>query len=213
MESKNLSGNREDYLATLFLLSTKRNRAIRTKELADDMGVSNASVTEMVRKLSDEGFVEIEPYYGFSLTNRGVLEALRVMSKHNLLESFLENTLGLSKGDAHTEAHKLEHVVSDEALGRMGHLLKSAGQRAQWDKLKSAKIVSLSDIPPGKKARIVFSKLKASRTLDRLNAMGLVPETEIRVLRRLKKGPMIVQVRGSEIALDRDIASSFYVEK
>jgi len=202
-------------LRAIFTLSAEKNRAVRTKELAAELKVSNASVVEMVNRLSKAGLLENEPYYGFSLTRRGVLEAFEVLRKHNLLERFLIERLGMLKGEAHAEAHRLEHVVSDEVLGRIDCLLKSPFYCPRNYRMprRDHKIIALSDLTPGSKARIVFSKLKASKILERLNSMGLVPETEMEVVRKLKKGPIIINVRGSEIAIERDIASQFYIEK
>jgi len=208
------SENREDYLKSIFMLSAEKNRAVRTKELAQALEVSSASVTEMVGKLAKEGFLENEPYYGFSLTKKGILGAFRVLRKHRLLERFLVETLGLPKTEVHAEAHRLEHVVSDESLDRIDCLLKSPCYCPHNSRIpcKDSNVLGLGDLKPGSKARIVFSKLKAGNTLDRLNSMGLVPEAEITVLRKLRKGPIIIKVKGSEIALDKNIASQFYVE-
>jgi len=202
-------------LKSLFTLCAEKNRAIKTKELADALQVSSASVTEMIGKLTSQGLVESEPYYGFSLTRKGVLEAFKVLRKHRLLERFLVDTLGLPESEVHAEAHRLEHVVSDEALDRIDHLPKCPDSCPHESKIpdKETNVIALNELEHGQKAKIVFSKLKASKTLDRLNAMGLVPETQITLVRRLKKGPTIIRVRGSEIVLDREIASSFYVER
>lgn len=209
------SEQREDYLKSIFVLSAEKNRAVRTKELADELGVSSASVTEMVKKLSEDGLVENEPYYGFSLTRKGIVAALRVLRKHRLLERFLVDTLGLPQSEVSAEAHRLEHVVSDDALDRIDRLLKRPCYSPDHSRIpeKDSRIMSLDALKPGSRARIVFSRLRDSKTLDRLNSMGMVPGTEVRVVRKLRKGPVILRVRGGEMALDKKIASQFYVEE
>ncbi len=209
-----VSEHMEDYLKSIFMLSAEKNRAVRTKELADALGLSSASVSEMVGKLAKAGLVDSEPYYGFSLTKKGILEAFHVLRKHRLLEKFLVETLGLPKSEVHTEAHRLEHVVSDESLDRIDRLLKSPCYCPHDSRIpcKDSRVLSLDDLKPGSKARIVFSKLKSGKTLDRLNSMGMVPEAEVKAIRSLKKGPVIIKIKGSEIALDKKIASQFYVE-
>jgi len=209
-----ISKNREDYLKAIFVLSAEKNRTVKTKELAHILGVSSASVTEMIRKLVEDGLVENEPYHGFSLTKSGITRALYILRKHRLLEKFLVETLGLPKAQVHAQAHRLEHVVSDELLDRIDCLLKSPCYCPHESRIpsKDTKVASLADLQPDSEARLVFSKLRAGKILDRLNSMGLVPDARIRVLRKLRKGPMLIMVKGSEIALDKSIASQFYVE-
>jgi DtxR family transcriptional regulator, Mn-dependent transcriptional regulator len=209
-----VSATREDYLKKIFELSAEKNRAIKTKELASSLNVSSSSVTEMISKLSLAGLVENEPYYGFSLTKKGIVEAFSVLRKHRLLEKFLVETLGLAPEDVHVEAHRLEHVVSDEALDKIDRLLKSPCYCPHRSRIppKNKKIVSLDELPNGSEAKIVFSRLKSSKTLDRLNSMGLVPQARISLVRKLKRGPIIINVCGSKIAIDREIASQFFVE-
>jgi DtxR family Mn-dependent transcriptional regulator len=208
------SENREDYVRAIFMLSVEKNRTIKTKELADNLGLSSASVSEMIKKLSSEGLIENEPYYGFSLTKKGILEAFRVLRKHRLLEKFLVDTLELNPDDVHAEAHRLEHVVSDEAMKKIADLLKNPRCCPHNSKIPTCEqqILSISEMPPGMRGKIVFSKLKAGNALDRLNSMGLVPDSEITVVRKLRKGPIIIKLKGSELALDNKIAAQFYIE-
>ncbi len=114
----------EEYLETI-LYVTKGNGMAKTSEIAEELGVSPSSVTEMIQKLSDEGYVKYMPYYGVTLTERGKREASRMKRRHRLLEKFLVDFLKMDKDDAHREACKLEHVVSDDVERRfclmMGH--------------------------------------------------------------------------------------------
>ena len=114
----------EEYLETI-LYVTKGSGTAKTSEIAEELGVSPPSVTEMIQKLSEGGYVEYVPYYGVTLTEQGKREASRMKRRHRLLEMFLFEFLGMDKDDAHNEACKLEHVVSDEVERRfcsmMGH--------------------------------------------------------------------------------------------
>ena len=208
------SENREDYIRAIFMLSAQKNRVIKTKELADELTVSSASVTEMITKLETAGLLENEPYYGFSLTKTGILEAFKILRKHRLLEKFLVDTLKLPKDEVHAEAHKLEHVISDKALSKIADLLKNPKCCPHNSRIPDCKqqILSINEMGPGTHGKIVFSKLKAGKSLDRLNSMGLVPDTELSIVRRINKGPIIIKLKGGELALDQNLASQFYVE-
>lgn len=107
----------EEYLETI-LYVTKGNGMAKTSEIAEELGVSPSSVTEMIRKLSDEGYVKYMPYYGVTLTEKGTREASKMKRRHRLLEKFLVDFLKMDKDDAHREACKLEHVISDDVERR-----------------------------------------------------------------------------------------------
>jgi DtxR family Mn-dependent transcriptional regulator len=95
----------------------------KNSDLAERLGVTPPSVTQMVKRLADEGLVEYEPYKGVRLTGRGMALAQRVVRKHRLLERFLHDSLGLRNNCVHDEACKLEHSLSDGARTHMRNSL------------------------------------------------------------------------------------------
>ena len=99
----------EDYLKSLWKLGPKD---VGTQELASHLDVKPASVTKMVLRLTEMGLVDHTPYKGASLTPEGELEALSVVRRHRLLETFLSQTLGLGRDQLHAEAERLEHALS-----------------------------------------------------------------------------------------------------
>ena len=99
----------EDYLKSLWKLGPKN---VGTQELADNLDVTPASATKMILRLTERGLVDHIPYKGASLTKKGELEALSVVRRHRLLETFLSQTLGLGREQLHEEAEKLEHALS-----------------------------------------------------------------------------------------------------
>src|SRR3954464_12682635 len=93
--------------------------AASTKDIADRLSVSQASVTNMFTRLREMGLVEYERYHGASLTEEGLSEALRLVRRHRLIETFLLDQLGYSWEEVHGEAEKLEHAVSDRFTERL----------------------------------------------------------------------------------------------
>ncbi len=91
-----------------------RAAAVSTTELAERLGVTPGSVSAMLRKLSEVGLVEHEPYHGVRLTSQGRRVALEVLRHHRLLELFLAEELGMPWDRVHAEAEVLEHVLSEE---------------------------------------------------------------------------------------------------
>ena len=99
------------------------SEAASTKEVADRLSIAPPSVTNMFTRLREMGLVEYERYHGASLTQAGRAEALRLVRRHRLIETFLMQHLGYSWQDVHGEAERLEHAVSDEFTDRLAQLL------------------------------------------------------------------------------------------
>ncbi len=116
----------EDYIKAIDALEQKHGRA-KTSLLAQHLGVTPGSVTEMLKRLSTTRpcLVSYQHHYGVRLTPAGRRRALAVIRRHRLLETFLHDTLGLDWDKVHREAEELEHHLSEqvtEALDRhLGH--------------------------------------------------------------------------------------------
>ncbi|MBN1133692.1 MAG: metal-dependent transcriptional regulator [Methanosarcinaceae archaeon] len=209
----------EEYLETILYLINKNKGPAKTKKIADELKVSAPSVTEMVQKLAAEGLVKYTPYYGVELTEAGAIKASKIRRKHQVLEKFLADVLGVNKTDAHKEACELEHAVSDTVLEQvctfMGHPEicpdgNPIGQgkccttvEEQYPVLSemqegSCGIVSMIKLPPADK--------------DRLISLGLMVGESLVVKRKQHKGSISVLTRGTEIALGNEIASKIFVK-
>jgi Mn-dependent DtxR family transcriptional regulator len=92
-------------------------------DIADRTGTSRAFVTKMLKNMKAEGLVEYAPYRGVRLTATGTRSATELSRHHRLLEYFCANTLGFSLEDAHAEAERLEHVISEEFEARLDTFL------------------------------------------------------------------------------------------
>ena len=110
-----------DYLKAIWEVAG--SEAASTKEVADKLSIAPPSVTNMFTRLREMGLVEYERYHGASLTEAGCTEALRLVRRHRLIETFLMEHLGYSWDDIHDEAERLEHAVSDEFTERLAELL------------------------------------------------------------------------------------------
>ena len=116
-----LSSSTGDYLKVIWELTA--SGAASTTNIAARLSVSPGSVTRMLGRLQGMGLVDYERYRGASLTGRGRAEALRLVRRHRLIETFLLECLGYSWEDVHEEAERLEHAVSDEFTERLADLL------------------------------------------------------------------------------------------
>src|SRR5687768_13453216 len=112
-----------DYLKAVWELAADSGDAASTKGVAARLSVSSASVSNMFARLQEMGLVRYERYRGATLTDRGREEALRLVRRHRLIETFLLEHLGYDWQEVHDEAERLEHAVSDEFTERLAELL------------------------------------------------------------------------------------------
>lgn len=114
----------QDYLKSLYALEGEQETAaISTSSVAERLGVSAASATNMLKKLHGMGLVDHVPYRGAELTDSGRKVALEVIRHHRLLETYLAEALGVPSERLHAEADVLEHVLSEDLEERMASLL------------------------------------------------------------------------------------------
>ncbi|MCI0558492.1 MAG: metal-dependent transcriptional regulator, partial [Nitrososphaera sp.] len=111
---------KEDYLRAVFLLQEKRvpapirqpaeSRGVKLVDIARYLKLSRSTVSERVQELVAQRYLKHSKYGQLSFTRRGFDIAKKLTHKHRLVEVFLHHVLHLSKEDAHTEAHQLEHA-------------------------------------------------------------------------------------------------------
>ncbi|HDM67182.1 MAG TPA: metal-dependent transcriptional regulator [Thermoplasmatales archaeon] len=107
----------EDYLEAIQLITTKKGYA-RGKDVAELLGISPSSVTEMFQKLSKKGYINYEKYSGVTLTDKGRRIAIKTQRIHDTLERFLL-ILGLDENIAKEDACRIEHVLNPETIDRL----------------------------------------------------------------------------------------------
>ena len=112
----------EDFLKAVYLLQQETDR-VQTSMLAEALGITAPSTTEMAKKLAKANLVVHEPYRGIRLTSAGERVALEIVRNHRLLELFLVQALGYTWDEVHEEAERLEHAVSDRLIQRMTEYL------------------------------------------------------------------------------------------
>ena len=117
-----LTRSQGDYLKALYLLHGDE-RTVPTGELAQRLGISPASVSEMVTRLTGDGLVAHDRYRGQQLTGEGRSVAVELVRHHRLLEMFLVRILGYGWDEVHDEAERLEHVISEELEARIDRAL------------------------------------------------------------------------------------------
>lgn len=118
----NLTQSMQDYLKTIFLLTSDFSR-VPTTSIAQALQVQPASVTSMMKKLAELDLIEHQSYHGVALTPSGRTIALEMIRHHRLLETYLATALGYDWADVHEEAERLEHYISEEFEDRITAVL------------------------------------------------------------------------------------------
>ena len=115
-----MSRSLEDYLKGIYLL--KRRKQYSNKNLAEYLNISPASVSEMIKKLSNENYLILEGR-NINLTKKGSDIAVNIIRKHRVWEVFLVEKLGYDTDEIHEEAEVLEHLTSDKLLQKLEKFL------------------------------------------------------------------------------------------
>lgn len=118
-----MTSTEENYIKTIFHLGHGQSKSVQTSEIAELLSTTSASVTDMLKKLSDKNLVEYERYKGVRVTRKGEKAALNVIRRHRLWEVFLTDVLKFKWDEVHPLAEELEHVSSDELVKRLDAFL------------------------------------------------------------------------------------------
>jgi DtxR family Mn-dependent transcriptional regulator len=113
----------ENYLKAIYHLSGADNEIVSTSALAEASKTKAASVTDMLRRLSDKEFINYTRYQGVTLTESGKKIALKIIRRHRLWEVFLVEQLGFKWDEIHEIAEQLEHINSTELIDRLDKFL------------------------------------------------------------------------------------------
>ena len=121
--AKEISENIEEYLEVLYKFGSK-DSYVSTTTLSKELGIAPGSVTQMLKKLEDIGYIDYVPYKGASLTEDGKKIAQKITRKHRILERFLKDVLKIKDENLHAQACEMEHSLSDEAERAICHMLE-----------------------------------------------------------------------------------------
>lgn len=215
------------YLKAVYLLSEGDGVSgltparVTTSRLAEHLGVSAPSATNMLKRLAGRGLVSYEPYKGASLTRKGLDVALELVRHHRLLETYLVEALGVPWHEAHGEAELLEGDLSEAleerisaALGNPrfdphGHPIPSKNGAMPETSRRS-----LWGVNDGEGAQIEQVPDSHPDALRYLAEVGVLPKVTVTVLRRGPiGGPLFVQVGDGTppVALSKEISEAIWV--
>jgi DtxR family Mn-dependent transcriptional regulator len=212
----------EDYLKALMLEGEPAGSdLVGTTALAGRLGVSAASATNMLKRLSGLGLVVHVPYRGAELTEAGRRVALEVIRHHRLLETYLAEAMGVPWDEVHAEAEVLEHVLSERLEERIASLLGNPRFDPHGHPIPGKDLAMpaaserhLWSVDPGEKVAVDRVSDTVPEALRYLARAGIKPGVEVEVVDRGPvNGPLFVRVGddASRHALSRELAEAVWV--
>jgi len=209
----------ENYLKNIYKLQSHGGK-VTTSSLSQQLKITPASVSEMVRRLAEEGYVTHAPYKGVQLTVEGRKKALRIIRRHRLWELFLVRILKYHWDEIDEEAERLEHITSDRLERRIDELLGFPDRDPHGDVIPTVegKVVEggrapLSDVGEGK--TVVVSRVSDSspEILQYASKLGIALGKKIRVKDKVDfDGSLRVDVGGKERFISSKLAQNVFVE-
>ncbi len=210
----------EDYLKAIYEIE-RGGDAAATNDIASRLAIAPASVSGMVRRLSEQGLLEYERYRGVRLTDAGRRAALRTIRRHRVIEAYLAKALGYAWDAVHAEAERLEHAASEELVDRMAAAIgepmtdpHGAPIPRRDGTIDETRHDSLADLQPGERARVVRVMDENAEMLRYLDELGLRPGVPVALVGRAPfDGPIAVRVGRTERQIGAPLAAKVMVTR
>ncbi len=209
----------ENYLKAIYHISKDNNQVVSTNAIAESMNTKAASVTDMIKKLSEKELINYIKYQGVTLTDKGKNTALNIIRKHRLWEVFLVEKLKFSWDEVHDVAEELEHIKSDLLINRLDEFLDFPKSDPHGDPIpdKNGKFY-IQDLKPLSKLLIgdqgIVSGVRDHSPvfLKYLAEINLTLGENIEVLNIIDfDGSFIININKNKQTVSRDVAKNLLI--
>jgi len=187
----------EEYLEAILDIQKEKGKTVRTSDLARKLNVKPSSVTEMLLKLSKEGYIEYQPYRGAVLTEKGRRVAERIKRYHIIFEKLFRDFLGIDKDEAHKLSCELEHHVNDEIVEKVCKIIASECGICEECEFE---VKTLNDAHPGKYEVLACPLV--------LKSMGIEPGSKVKVV-----GERTVEIDGEAFEISETLAKKIVIRR
>lgn len=211
--------SKEDYLSTIYK-HRDSDGTIKSNQIAERLDISGAAVTDMLKKLSKDGYVDYKKYKGIRLTKIGEEYAMNMVRRHRIWEMFLHQVVGIPWDKVHAEAENLEHSSSDDLIDRLEEMLDFPEFDPHGDPIpdkngrlpEQKKAKSLSVMLPGSKVKVIKVNDFDSSFLKHISRIGIELNKEIEVKDVLGfDGSMLLTIDGKELNVSNKMAANIFV--
>ncbi|MFW5659731.1 MAG: metal-dependent transcriptional regulator [Bacteroidota bacterium] len=208
----------ENYLKEIFKYS-ESGTSVSTSKLSKALKTTPASVTDMIKKMSEKGLLDYRPYHGVKLTNAGQQLAVDVIRKRRLWETFLVQHLNFKWDQVHEIAEQLEHVHSEELISRLDTYLEHPRIDPHGDPIPDAEgnflprnTKKLTELDAPERVEIAGVAMHTPEFLRYLDRLGLAIGTQLEVAEHIPfDNSILVRTSGREIILNESVANHLLV--
>ena len=233
--AKEISENIEEYLETLYKFGSK-DSYVSTTTISKELGIAPGSVTQMLKKLEDIGYIDYVPYKGASLTDEGSKIAQKITRKHRILERFLKDVLKIKDENLHAQACEMEHALSDEAERAICHMLEHPdtcpddhlipacdfdfancddclNNHGDIDEIgiREFNLLSISQLSSSEEGEVLFIR-GGDESLANAMDSGISIGSKIRMVENDNGGQYDIYLEDSLISISKDMANNIFVK-
>jgi DtxR family Mn-dependent transcriptional regulator len=210
----------ENYLKAIWKLESEGLHA-STNAISERLNTRPASVTDMLKKLTEKKLLHYQSHRGVKLTSEGKKISLAIVRRHRLWESFLVEKLHFPWHEVHDIAEELEHISNPSLIERLDRFLGQPKTDPHGDPIpdkegimKEQKQIPLSALPENQPARIAAVSDRNSDLLELLTHKKIQIGTELKVLKRFSfDGSAEIQLKGrnQKITVSTQLADSIFI--
>lgn len=221
MSLAELTTSAQNYLKVVWAGSEWSDEPVTTSYIAEKTGLRLSTVSEAIRKLTDQNLLKHSRYGSVELTDTGRDYALSMIRRHRLIETFLVRTLGYSWDEVHDEAEHLEHAVSNLLVDRIDSFLGHPTRDPHGDPIpgpdgtyKVPEATQLTQIPLGSRVTVERISDHDPEFLQFLEEHDITVATTLRVEEGAPYSESLeVEVEGSgrTVSLGKSAATSLFV--
>ena len=215
-----LSYTEENYLKALLRLSKHQDLSVSTNAIAAHLETSAASVTDMLKKLSEKELITYQRYKGAQLTELGNRIATNLIRKHRLWEVFLVQSLGMKWDEVHEIAEELEHINSDLLIEKLDTFLGHPKYDPHGDPIPNAQgkytlraQMLLTELQPGQEGVVIGVKDADNQFLRHLNDKGITLGKKAKLLTHDTYDQTLhIAIEGKELSLSGKVAQNILIK-
>lgn len=217
-----LTISEENYIKAIFKISEHMGTPVSTNKIARELDTAAASVTDMLKKLSEKKLIDYQKYQGAHLTESGNQLATDLVRKHRLWETFLVDKLDYAWDEVHDIAEQLEHIRSDSLVDRLDAFLDFPRYDPHGDPIPDRqgrftlrKQQALESLTPGETGHVIGVYNHDSDFLKLLDEFGIQLGTDIAVTEKFEFDNSLKIVVNHQVhhIIPEKISKNIYVKK
>ena len=210
----------ENYLKAILSISLNEVGKTSTNAIAQEIGTTAASVSDMLKKLQEKKLINYKKYKGVELSKKGEKKAINILRKHRLWETFLVKKMGFNWAEVHDLAEQLEHIKSAELVDRLDAFLNFP----QFDphgepipskngKITTSNTTPLNTLKSGSKGHVVGVTLDEKSFLDYLTKLNINIGSKIEILEKINFDQSLsINIENTHQHISNDVAKHLLIK-